>query len=74
MKINFSWHDKKGRNDFRVWPLKPSFKKYWSGQLWYFNFWKWSMIWDFREGNFITWALDEIKKRRWSDILKGRNN
>jgi hypothetical protein len=49
MKIYFFWHDKTGRNDFRVWKPYPTMNKYWSGQIWYFNLWKWSISFDFRK-------------------------
>lgn len=71
MKVYFAWHDRKGRTPWRI---RLSFERYWSGELWYFNLWKWSMIWDFRKGNFITWMLADIKKRQWFDILKKRKN
>ncbi len=70
MKIYFHWYDKNGRNDFRVWPLYPRFKKYWSGELWYFSIWKWSMVFDFRKEGF--WGY--IKKEIWKGRLKDRQN
>jgi hypothetical protein len=71
MKVSFSWLDRKGKTP---WPIRPRFKKYWSGQLWYFSIWKWNLCLDFRKGNLFTWMLDDIKKRKWFDILRSRNN
>ena len=53
----------------------PRFEKFWSGKIWNFTIFRdYGIQLDFREGNLITWILDDIKKRRWFDILRGRNN
>jgi len=70
MKIDFAWHDKNSRNDFRVWKPYPTFDKKWNGELWYFNLWKWSIILDFRDRGF--WG--HIMKTIWYNRLKDRQN
>ena len=53
----------------------PKFKKFWSGKLWHFTIFRdYGIELDFREGNLITWLAEDVKKIRWREILRGRNN
>jgi hypothetical protein len=67
MKISFVWLDRKCKTH---WPINPHFKKYWSGQIWTFSVWKWSLTIDFRKQGFLGY----IKKAIWTDRLKNRIN
>lgn len=67
MKITFAWLDRKGKTP---WPIMPRFNKYWSGEIWTFGLWKWSVSLDFRKEGF--WGY--IKKTIWDHRLKDRKN
>ena len=67
MKITFSWLDRSGKTH---WPISPRFKKYWSGQIWNFGIWKFSLSIDFRKGGFLGY----IKETIWKERLKKRQN
>lgn len=67
MKISFSFLDRKGKTR---WPITPRFGKYWSGEIWIFSVWKWSLTIDLRKEGF--WGY--IKKTIWNDRLKDRLN
>jgi len=49
---------------------KPSFSKYWSGKIWNFSIYKYSMSMDFRYGFVITDLLTRKEKRRFTLWLR----
>ena len=44
---------------------KPSFNKYWSGKIWNFSFYKYSISIDFRKNFIITDLPNEKEKKRF---------
>jgi hypothetical protein len=49
MKIWFHYY-----RDGHCWTFMPTFTRYWMKKLWYFNFWRFQMVWDFRR----NWIKD----------------
>lgn len=75
MKIRFLNYRKYGMSRMPWYMYLPRFKRLWNNQIWHFTVLRdYGIELDFREGNFITWALNDIKKLRWREILKGRQN
>ena len=44
---------------------KPSFSKYWSGEIWNFSIYKYSISLDFRNGFKLTDLLNGKEKKRF---------
>lgn len=44
---------------------KPSFSKYWSGKIWNFSIYKYSISLDFRNGFNLTDLLNNKEKKRF---------